>query len=380
MERDNMFTIIFRYAVRNIIRTSLRSFFTLFSVALIIMLYSVLTSVGNSFTQQISAVLEQQDIDIAVQAKYAATPISSIINNTTVEAITHLNGIRSYDSILIGRKRLYGKSSVFILGVSNFNVFAQRLGFSIIEGRALVDLAREIVVGEKMAKVYGLSVGSEVKLSSGKKYLIVGIYSSWLNFLNSGIVIDLEDAQQLMNKPDKTSLLFLVLDDTTRTFEVIQKINKQFPDMRAIESQQLPDYLGPIKSMFYFSKIVSVMTLLIAVAVLLNTFIMAISERTKEVGILSAIGWSRQMIISIFLVESLLLSFGGGIIGYFCSYPVMAILLSNFTNISMYIPEAPSINIFFNVLEMALFIGLFSALFPALYATKINIAKAIRHE
>lgn len=375
-----MFTIIFRYAVRNIIRTPLRSFFTLFSVALIIMLYSVLTSVGNSFTQQISAVLEQQDIDIAVQAKYAATPISSIIDNTTVEAITHLNGIRSYDSILIGRKRLYGKSSVFILGVSNFNVFAQRLGFSIIEGRALVDLAREIVVGEKMAKVYGLSVGSEVKLSSGKKYLIVGIYSSWLNFLNSGIVIDLEDAQQLMNKPDKTSLLFLVLDDTTRTFEVIQKINKQFPDMRAIESQQLPDYLGPIKSMFYFSKIVSVMTLLIAVAVLLNTFIMAISERTKEVGILSAIGWSRQMIISIFLVESLLLSFGGGIIGYFCSYPVMAILLSNFTNISMYIPEAPSINIFFNVLEMTLFIGLFSALFPALYATKINIAKAIRHE
>jgi len=375
-----MFTIIFRYAVRNIIRTPLRSFFTLFSVALIIMLYSVLTSVGNSFTQQISAVLKQQDIDIAVQAKYAATPISSIIDNTTVESITHLNGIRSYDSILIGRKRLYGKSSVFILGVSNFNVFAQRLGFSIIEGRALVDLAREIVVGEKMAKVYGLSVGSEVKLSSGKKYLIVGIYSSWLNFLNSGIVIDLEDAQQLMNKPDKTSLLFLVLDDTTRTFEVIQKINKQFPDMRAIESQQLPDYLGPIKSMFYFSKIVSVMTLLIAVAVLLNTFIMAISERTKEVGILSAIGWSRQMIISIFLVESLLLSFGGGIIGYFCSYPVMAILLSNFTNISMYIPEAPSINIFFNVLEMTLFIGLFSALFPALYATKINIAKAIRHE
>jgi len=375
-----MFTIIFRYAVRNIIRTPLRSFFTLFSVALIIMLYSVLTSVGNSFTQQISTVLEQQDIDIAVQAKYAATPVSSIIENTTVEAITHLDGIRSYDSMLIGRKRLYGKSSVFILGVSNFNAFAQRLGFNIMKGRALGDATREIVVGEKMAKVYGLSVGSEIELSSGKKYLIVGIYSSWLNFLNSGIVIDLEDAQQLMNKPDKASLLFLALNDTTRTAEIIHEINKQFPNMRAIESQQLPDSLGPLKSTFYFSKIVSIMTLLIAMAVLLNTFMMAISERTKEVGILSAIGWSRQMIISIFLVESLLLSFGGGIIGYFCSYPVMSILLSNFTTIGMYLPEAPSINIFFNVLLMSLFIGLLSALFPALYGTKINIAKALRHE
>ena len=150
--------------------------------------------------------------------------------------------------------------------------------------------------------------------------------------------------------------------------------------MRAIESQQLPDTLSPMKSIFYFSKIVSILTLLIAIAVLLNTFIMAISERTKEVGILSAIGWPRYMIISIFLVESLLLSFGGGIIGYLCSYPVMSILLSNFTAIGMYLPETPSINIFFNVLLMSLFIGLLSALFPALYGTKINIAKAIRHE
>ncbi len=375
-----MLTIIFRYAFRNTIRTPLRSFFTLFSVSLIIMLYTVLTSVGNSFTQQISTVLEQQDIDIAVQAKYAATPVTSIIENTTTEAITHMSEIRSHDSLLIGRKRLYEKSRVFVLGVSNFSAFAQRLGFNIIKGRVLSDTAREIVVGEKMAKIYDLGVGSKVELDSGKKYLIVGIYSSWLNFLNSGILIDLKGAQQLMHMPNKISLLFLTLKDTTKTAETIHKINKEFPDMRAIESQQLPNYLGQIKTIFYFSKIVSLMTLLIAVAVLLNTFIMAISERTKEVGILSAIGWPRHMIVLIFLIESLLLSLGGGIIGYLCSYPVMYILLNNFANISMYLPDTPSINIFFNVLLMSLFIGLLSALFPALYGTKINIAKAIRHE
>ena len=86
------------------------------------------------------------------------------------------------------------------------------------------------------------------------------------------------------------------------------------------------------------------------------------------------------MIILIFLVESLFLSLGGGIIGYLCSYPVMYILLNNFANISMYLPDAPSINIFFNVLLMSLFIGLLSVFFPAFYGTKMNIAKAIRHE
>jgi len=375
-----MLTIIFRYAFRNIIRTPLRSFFTLFSVSLIIMLYTVLTSIGNSFTRQVTTVIGQQNIDIIVQAKYAATPVTSVIDDRTVDAITHLDGIRSYDSMLIGRKLLEAKSRIFILGVSNFTVFAQRLGFNIIKGRALNDKALEVVVGNRMAKLYNLNVGDKIKLSSDKKYLIIGLYSSWLNFLNSGVISSLEDAQHLMHKPDTTSLLFLTLDDTTKTVEILRKINEKFPEMRAIESQQLPDYIGPIKNIFYFSKIVSLLTLLIAVAVLLNTFMMAISERTKEIGILNAIGWSRQMIVSIFLVESLLLSFGGGIVGYICSYPVMLILLNKFANISMYIPESPSLDILFNVLLMSLFIGIFSALFPALYGSKINIAKAIRHE
>jgi len=344
------------------------------------MLYTVLTSIGNSFTQQVSTVLEEEGVDIAVQAKYASSPVSSIINNDTAEAITHFAGVSSSAKLLIGRKRINNKASVFILGASNFNVFSQRLGLNIIKGRTFSSEGRDIIVGEKMAKIFGLNIGSKLELNNGKKYLIVGIYSSWFNFLNSGMVIDLERAQKLINKPGKVSLIFLALDDTTKTATTVRKINKQFPDMRAVESQQLPASLSQMKSIFYFSKIVSVVTLLIALAVLLNTFIMAMSERTKEVGILSAIGWSRQMIILIFLVESLLLSFGGGIIGYLCSYPVMSILLSNFTNMNMYLPEAPSINIFFNVLMMSLFIGILSALFPALYGTNINIAKAIHHE
>jgi putative ABC transport system permease protein len=375
-----MLRIIFHYALRNIVRTPLRSFFTLFSVSLIIMLYTVLTSIGNSFTKQISTVLERQNIDIVIQAKYAATPMTSIIDDKTVNAIVHLDNILTYDSLLIGRKRLYDQSPIFILGVSDFNVFARHLGFNIIQGNALQHKGREIVIGKRMAELYHLNTGDEVALSSGKKYMVSGIFSSWLNFLNSGIISSLEEAQKLMHKPGKTSIVFLTLDDTTKTAETIHKINEMFPDMRAIESQQLPDYMGSIKNIFYFSKIVSVMTLLISIAVLLNTFIMAISERTKEIGILNAIGWSRHMIVLIFLVESLLLSFGGGLIGYISSYPVMLILLNKFANISMYIPQSPSLDILLNVMIMSFLIGVFSALFPALYGTKINIAKAIRHE
>ena len=375
-----MFKIITSYAFRNLIRTRLRSFFTLFSVALIIMLYTVLTSVGNAFTSQVSDALESQDVDVAVQARYAATPVSSIIDAKTVESIASMKEVNAVNTLLIGHKRIGGKASVVLLGVSNFTTFSQRLGFSVMDGRSLSDLDNEVVVGEKLAKVFGLRVGDELELDGVKKYRVVGIYSSWLNPLNSGVVTNINTLQTLVGKSDKASLLFLTLKDPTDADRVVEAINQQFPEMRAMESQQLPDYFGVIKSVFYFSKIVSVLTLFIAVAVLVNTFMMTISERVREVGILSAIGWPRSMIISVFLVESLLLSFLGGFLGYVSAYPVMAALQSNFTSATVYLPESPSISVFVNVLLMSFVIGVLSTVFPALYGTNIQVAKAVRHE
>ncbi len=375
-----MFRIVFNYASRNILRMRLRSLFTVLSIILIISLYTVLGSIGDSFTQQIIKVIEKQNVDIAVQAKYASTPISSIVKSSSVEEIKKYTEVKSVDSLLIARKRIADDTLVFILGLSNFETFSQQFGFNIIKGRTLINTQKELVVGEKMAKVLGLNVGSEFELESGRKYLIVGIYSSWLNFLNSGLMVDIKIAQELVEKPGRVSLLFLTLKDTTKLANVISKINKQFPKLKAIEGQQFPNYLGPIKSIFYFSKIVSVLTLFIAVAVLLNTFMMAVNERTKEVGILNAIGWSRKMILSVFLIESMLLSFGGGIIGYLSAYPIMYILQNNFAAIYMYLPSSPDIKILFNVLTMCLIISVVSILFPVLYSMRIHIAEAMHHE
>lgn len=344
------------------------------------MLYAVLTTIGNSFTQQISTAMEHQDVDIAVQAKYAPTPLNSIIDSETIKTISQIEGVTSVATLLVTHKRINGKNTTFILGVSSFATFAQRLGFSIIKGRAPEDLDREIAIGEKMAKVFKLSVGDKIKLNGEKNYKIVGIYSSWLSFLNAGVITDLESVQGLEDKAGKASMLFLKLSDTTNTPKVIAHINALFPKMRAAESQQMPDTFGPLKSVFYFSKIVSILTLIIAVAVLINTFIMATNERTKEIGILSTIGWSRPTIVAIFLVEALTLSLAGGIIGYFGAYPIMIALQTAFPITVIFIPDTLGINLFFNVILMSLVIGVLSTLFPAFYGTKIQISRATRYE
>lgn len=375
-----MFTIIFRYAFRNIIRTPLRSFFTLFSIMLIIMLYTVLTTIGASFNQQISKMFDANSIDIVVQAKYASTPITSKIPIQLSKDIMLIEGVHSVESVIMARKRIEGKKSVFVMGVSDFKAFTQQLGFTLINGRMIHTAKEEVVVGERMALLYNLNKGSMLELSKGKAYEVVGLYASWLNFLNTGVLMNLDMAQKLLMEPERVNMFFIALNDTTDTSKILEKINSAYPELRAIESSQMPSTLGAIKNVFYFSKIVSALTLLIAIVVLLNTFIMAVSERTKEIGILSAIGWSRIMIIALFFVEAILLSCFGGLLGYALTFPVMAFIQDIFPSIYMYLPSSPSLFTFIEVMIMCIVIAFLSILFPSFYGTKMQIAKALHHE
>ena len=379
---NNIFQIIINYAFRNLARNWLRTIFTLVSVVLIIMLYTVVISIGNSFNHQLTSVLKSESIDIAVQDRYASTPVSSMIELKHVTEITKIEGIASYEMLLIARKRLQGVQggTLFILGVSTFTTFANQLGFNLSEGHLPVQNSNKVVIGDKTAQLFKLGVGDSLNFGEAYKYPISGIYSSWLNFLNAGVVMDLVAAQKLSRKEKTISLLLIELDDPMQTEFIIEKINHEFPMLRAMESQQLPNALGSIKSFLYFFKIISFITLFIATAILLNTFVMVIGERTKEIGILKAIGWPRLRILMLFFIESLFLSVFGGVLGFLLAFPVITWLKNHYISIALYLPDAPEVYTLVTIVSISIFVSLLSTLFPLLYGTNISIAKALRHE
>lgn len=377
-----MFKIITGYAFRNLTRKWLRTFFTLVSVILIIMLYTVVISIGNSFNDQLETVLKSESIDIAVQDRYASTPVTSMIDLKHVSEIVEIDGIRSYEMLLIARKRMHTPQggTLFILGVSSFTTFANQLGFNLSQGKLPFQNSNRVVIGDKTAQLFKLSTNDKLDFGHGFQYDIAGVYSSWLNFLNAGVVMDLTAAQKLSRKQNSISLLLLQLDDPLRVEEILKKINTDFPMLRAIESQQLPNTLGSVKSFLYFFKIISFVTLFIATAILLNTFVMIISERTKEIGILSAIGWPRLRILLLFFIESLLLSVTGGMMGFLLAFPVITWLKNNYISIALYLPDTPEVTTLLAILIISVVVSLLSVLFPSIYGTNIPIAKALRHE
>jgi len=374
-----MWKIGLQYALRNIKRTPMRSFFTIFSIALIIMLYTILSGIGVSFTKELSRVLEAKNIDIILQSRFSATPFSSSISDATVQEITQWPEVHATQRVIVGRKRIDTHTKILLIGTTQFSPLASQLGITIVKGRRFANEG-EAIVAKQVAKSAHLKIGDVIRLGGERSVTLTGIYETWLGFLNASLFTSLQTAQQMFNKKGKTNILFIALKDPSKTEEMISKINRDYKDLQAIKSGDFTQSMGVLKAMFYLLRIVSVLTLVIASAIMLNTFMMAISERRKELGILLAIGWSAKMITLTLWMEAMILALLGALCGYLFAYPVLYYLRSTYQYISIYLPTGFGIEQLIQVSVMALMISTISILFPALFSTRANVSKALRDE
>ena len=375
-----MLKIIYHCAIRNLLRTRLRSFFTLLIISVIFALFLVVTSIGRELSTEITNTLDEKNIDIVVQSKFASSPFSSAISSATVRGIASMDGVDTMTSLLIGKKWLDLDTSLLLLGFSDFKPIAKRLGIALIEGRPFNPTAREISIGQKAARVLKLGVGDQLELDSDEPYTITGVYSIGLDFLDACAYMDIGNAQRLLKRPDQAGMLFLSMRDSSDIGETIARINATYPKVVAFPSGELLKHLGSRKTTIRFIRLISVIAFVIASVVLLNTLIITINERTKEIGILLAIGWSQRMIITIFGVESLLLAYAGAIAGLLLTYPAF-LLLRLSPNIGLnFLPKFPSPEMFGLLVAACTLMGILSAVFPAIYSTRMLPAKALRCE
>jgi len=368
------------YAFRNIRRTPLRSAFTVASVALVVMLYTVLASVGHSVSGELASALVRQQIDVVVQSRYAATPLASSLPRSLVEQLAAMPEVRSVEALAIGRVRLDEQVSAFVLGMPRFPEFAARLGLRLARGRLHRPGAAEMVLGERLASALGVAVGDALALGEHGRWRVVGVYSTWLDLLDAGIVVDLADSQALTGRGDRVNMLFLSLADPAAAPRLVERIAKTYPTLAATCSERLPELVAPLRTLLDFSRVVSGVTLLVVVAIMLNTLVMSIGERTSEIGILGAIGWPRALIVVALVLEALMLATAGALLGFGLAAPCMLLLQARFTSVLMYIPRWPHLPVLLDVWAMALLAGAASAIFPALHSTRMGLAAAIRHE
>jgi ABC-type lipoprotein release transport system permease subunit len=252
-----------------------------------------------------------------------------------------------------------------------------------------------ILVGQTLADKLGLKSGNTVNLlvntSNGnvdeQPFIIRGIYNTHTpGFDESTIFMPLLKAQAITKTENHASTIFIVLKDRADTSLVYAALPTSQYQVKTWEQMnelvvQFEQFAGAYRSVMYL------IVLAITATVIINTLIMSVYERTREIGILAAIGMKGRRIMAMFFAESSLLAVGGilmglvigGLLVYYATHFGFYIGNIGVTGMTLgdRIYASLSINDAVNLTILAFIVTLLAALYPALLAARMEPVKAL---
>jgi putative ABC transport system permease protein len=275
-------------------------------------------------------------------------------------------------------------SNVQVRGVQPSS-YELRRELSIIKGRPATPGTDEAVVGRNLEGNFaGMELGQSFDLKKNRPVTVVGIFDAGGSAFDSEVWVDIDTLRSTFGREGLASSVLVQLD-SAGAFDV-------FSD--AIENDRQLD-LDVFREVDYYeqqsegtSLFITAIGILIAVFFSMGAMIgatitmyAAVSQRSREIGTLQALGFSRFAILVAFIFESIVLALGGGLVGVLASLFMGTVRLSmmNFATwqeISFSFDPSPPILI--GSLIAGGFMGFLGGLFPAIRAARLSPIEAMR--
>jgi putative ABC transport system permease protein len=237
----------------------------------------------------------------------------------------------------------------------DFSDYQRTTGVRIVQGQALPEHGDALVVDVKYAAATKTNVGDKVKLLD-REFTVVGIYAPETG---ARMMIPLGTMQEALGTPELCSMFLVKCDNTAEQENVAQCLATRFPDFRILFTAELPTLFATGFAAFNaFLQVVAAVAAAISLLIVLLTSYTTVTERTRQIGILKALGASQRFIALVFLKEALLIGGSGVLCGLALAWLARwALAYWNGTRISL---ES-------DYLLLAVLGGLLSSLLGALY-------------
>jgi putative ABC transport system permease protein len=392
-------------ALKNIFRHKVRSGLTILGIAMGIGLVLALGSIGEGLNQQISqqfgnvaAVIDVRDTSESnggTALGISQDVIDELSSWPEIDSVVPIGsyritrGFRGFgfggDIPLFGRDR--GSSILTFTGV-NPDDQDSMIGESIntIEGRKLDttdDGSTVVLLGYTTAQNQNLNVGDEIeyqKTTNGTTesfyFDVVGILEeTGDSSIDGAAYVDLKTMQEI---EDDTRIddLKVKLNDVTQVENVTTKINNQIEDVRASSFvtivRQIESTLQTVQTAVYAIGLVSI---IVGGLGIMNTMIMSVMERRREIGVMKAIGATTTMILTQVLQESAFMSFIGGFCGLALGYIAATLISQNTTFNAVLTPNLMAIGLGFSLV-----LGMGAGIYPAWSASQLDPIEVLRYE
>ncbi len=157
-----------------------------------------------------------------------------------------------------------------------------------------------------------------------------------------------------------------------------QTIEKRFPDLTASISSEFAQNTDDMQQLESMTNAIVLMALIVGGIVILNTMIMTIYERTREIGTLRALGWQKRRILGMVVREAVLLSLLSGVVGIVLGMALTKLI--SLVPVASYLSAEYDLAIFAQTLAVTLVLGVLGGLYPAWRASRLSPVEALRYE
>ena len=397
-----------KYSLQNLIHRKIRSFLSVLSILIGVMAIFALLSFGFGIQNYMDTIAEQAGADkLFIQAKGIGAPgtdASFFISKDDLDFVSKINGVSEATGMYIKAgeiKHEKEKRFVFVAGydASKVDFIFEAMSIKIDKGRQLKeDEIDKIVLGYNYQikdKIFKKPIGAGEKIEiNGKQFEVVGFFKEIGNPQDdSNIYLIYRGMENLYpDVKDKFGWAMARADKNFNPEELADKIEDKLRKHKGQDKGKEDFYVQTFSdALATFSTIINVLngilvlialiSVIVASVNIMNTMYTAVLERTREIGIMKAIGARNSDILFIFIFESGFLGMMGGILGVFFGYVISSIggKIAASAGFSALQPIFPWYLILGCIL-FAFFVGAGAGVLPSIQASKLNPVDALRYE
>ncbi|HML04408.1 MAG TPA: ABC transporter permease [Methanobacterium sp.] len=370
--------------VKNPFRNKTRSSLAIIGIAIGIATIVALGLITGGLKESTQSTLKSGGAEITVIQAGTSGFQSGSINTSRVTDIRNISGVKDTAGVLRTSAQVAGSTSSGFGGFQINGIDSSKLylmGIDSVNGTIYSNTStNEIILGKNAAQDLNKTVGDTITLF-GKDFKITGIFETGNFMQDGGAFMPLKTLQDLTDN-QKISYIAVKVNENANVTEVSQNIENNYKD--ELSTTTAADQASRINQGLSFidtaTWAISLLAIVIGGVGVINTMIMSVYERTREIGVLKAVGWKSRRILGMILGESIVLTFIAAIVGIVVGVVGVEVLLAITPSTDGVIKPAYSIALFARALGIAFLVGIIGGIYPAYRASRLAPTEALRYE
>jgi ABC-type antimicrobial peptide transport system permease subunit len=367
----------FGITFRNLLRRRARSLMTMVGIAIGVGLIVSLGAITEGVIRDFTAFAAQGGAELVAKQANVADMGYSVIEERVGYAIAAMPEVQDVSGIVWGFS-MGGQDAPFLIVFGMEPNGRAIRHFRIVEGERIRGRG-EIMLGRAAADTLERQVGDVIRLPGGV-FRVTGIYETGIGYEEGGGVMSLPDAQAAFDKPRQVSIIQIKVQDPSQVEAVRARIEERYgDDVSVATTATFIENSADIQNTKAMLGAVFVLAILVGGVVVTNTMVMAVLERTREIGTLRALGWRQSRVLWMILGESLLLSLIAAGLGILVGIGLSAGLQA-IPGMGSFMKAAYTPQVIIQAIAISLFLGAAGGLYPAWHASRLRPVEALRYE